>query len=356
MQNMASAKLDILVCSDAWHDQVNGVVRTYEHLGEQLLSMGHSFDVIGPKNFKITVPLIGYEEIKLAIFAHFSLPKMIEARLKPNTHIHIATEGPIGRAAAAYCKKNKIPFTTTYHTEFPDYAAKRIAKHLPFLYTPVRNIGIHVVRSFHNQAKTMFVATDSLERKIKSQGFTVPLSRLTRGVKLNQFRPGEKTVYKNLKGPIAVCVARVAIEKNLEMFFESKWEGSMVMVGDGPDLEYLKQKYPHVTFVGKKFGEELAEHYRSADLFVFPSKTDTFGMVLVEAMACGLPIAAYPVTGPADIVTQDFLGALEEDLSTAMAKAMQCPGTAEDRYRYASSTYTWDIVAQQFIDATVKYA
>ncbi len=346
--------MHILVISDAWLPQVNGVVRTYQHLGDQLQKMGHRMEVIGPADFKFTIPTPGYSEIRLAVFSFFTLPGLMKPKLKPGTHVHIATEGPLGKAARHYCLKNKIEFSTCYHTEFPDYIAKRVGKYLPFLYTPVRNLAIASIRKFHSKAKVLFVATDSLEKKLKSQNYTVPIARLTRGVNFDIFHPGEKIYYQDLKKPVAICVARVAIEKNLEAFFDVPWEGSKVMVGHGPDLEMLKQKYPDVIFSGKKEGQELGAHYRSADMFVFPSKTDTFGMVLIEALASGLPIAAYPVTGPVDIVTFPQLGSLNEDLAIAMRETANARGTAQDRYDYTTKTYSWEVVANQFLSAIMR--
>lgn len=342
--------MHILVISDAWLPQVNGVVRTYQHLGDQLQKMGHGFDVIGPSNFKFTIPTPGYSEIRLAVFARFTLANLIKKYLRPDTHIHIATEGPLGIAAKKYCLKNRIPYSSCYHTEFPDYIAKRIGKYLPFLYNPVHKLATKNIKKFHADSMVLFVATQSLEDKLKAIGYTVPIKRLTRGVNFDMFHVGPKTQYQDLPKPIAVCVARVAIEKNLEAFFETDWAGTKVMVGAGPDLEELKKKYPNVHFTGR-IGNNLGEYYRSADIFVFPSKTDTFGMVLTEALASGLPVAAYPVTGPLDIITFPQLGSLNDDLTLAMREALEARGTPDDRFEYVCKTYTWEIVARQFLEA-----
>lgn len=343
--------MHILVISDAWLPQVNGVVRTYQNLGRQLQKMGHRFDVIGPSDFQFTVPVPGYNEIRVAPFARFTLPALIARSIGPETRIHIATEGPLGRAARAYCLKNNIRFSTCYHTEFPDYIAKRIGKYLPFLFEFVRKAAIKSIRQFHSKSQILFVATQSLEDKLKAQGYATPIARLSRGVDCTIFHPREKNRYDGIKHPVAVCVSRIAIEKNLEAFLDADWSGSKIVVGHGPDLERLKTKYPHVSFVGKQEGADLGEFYSSADLFVFPSKTDTFGIVLIEAMASGLPIAAYPVTGPQDIITFPQLGSLNDDLALAMREALEARGTPQDRFEYVYKTYTWEIVARQFLEA-----
>jgi len=343
--------MKILIISDAWHPQINGVVRTYEHLCAELEKSGHDTKVIGPASFPITIPTPGYKEIKLALFAYGRLARMIEAYEADK--IHISTEGPLGKAARKYCLKNDIPFSTSYHTQFPDYIAKRVAKILPFLYDNVRNLGIKIMRDFHAPSKAMFVATQSLENTLVNWGFQTPMHRLTRGANLNIFRPrkkADKDVYEGLKRPIAVNVGRVAIEKSIEDFLAMDWPGTKVIVGDGPSREELEAQYPDAIFVGAKTGEDLGAHYRCADVFVFPSRTDTFGMVIVEALASGLPVAAYDVTGPKDIITEDFLGVLNEDLSKASHQALTA-GTAVKRSNHVKKFYTWDNVAKQYLDA-----
>lgn len=343
--------MKLLIISDAWHPQLNGVVRTYEHLVEEMEKTGHTCRVIGPADFPLTLPMPGYSEIKLALFPYRRLVKMIED-FNPD-HIHVATEGPLGWAGRRYCIKTKHAFTTAYHTQFPAYSAKRFARFLPFLYKPVFKIAVWVVRTFHNAAHGMFVATNSLEQELRSWGFTVPSHPLTRGVNLELFRPlkdGEETVFKGLKAPIALYVGRVAIEKNIEAFLEMKWHGTKVIVGDGPARTELTQRYKDAQFLGIKTGEDLAKHYRSADIFVFPSKTDTFGIVLIEALASGLPVAGYNVTGPADIITQPLLGATTNDnLSQASLEALSAPGTAEERSDYVKTRYSWALMAEQFV-------
>jgi glycosyltransferase involved in cell wall biosynthesis len=340
--------LKILIVTDAWHPQINGVVRTYEHLREELLDMGHTVKIIGPADFPRSFPMPGYSEIMLVLFPYHRLHRMI-AEFDADL-LHIATEGPLGLAARRYARNYGMEFTSCYHTHFPDYAAKRAKKIFAPLAEPVRKIGIAFVRWFHRVSSCVFVATQSLEDALYDWRFTAPLKRMTRGVNHDLFSPGEKNLFQGLQKPVALYVGRVTIEKNLESFLAMDYKGSKIIVGSGPDETALRKKYPDAHFTGMKSGKDLADHYRSADIFVFPSRTDTFGMVLVEAMACGLPIAAYPVTGPIDIITQDFLGALDEDLAVAAHNALNARRSAEDRARYARDNYSWHKAALQFLE------
>jgi glycosyltransferase involved in cell wall biosynthesis len=344
--------MKLIIISDAWHPQVNGVVRTYEYLSEELIKQGHEIKVIGPSDFPHTIPTPGYKEIRLTLFPSRRLKNIIED-FAPDA-IHIATEGPLGWAARKYCLRKDRAFTTSYHTHFPDYVAKRFAKFLPFLYKPIHTMAKAHIRRFHAKSAAMMIATKSLADQLKSWGFKRKIYPLTRGVKLDQFYPGEKTLFQDLPKPIAIYVGRVAIEKNIEDFLNMPWDGSKIVVGDGPSREELSAQYPDAIFVGNKTGEELAAHYRSADLFVFPSRTDTFGIVIIEALASGLPVAAYNVTGPVDIITEDFLGAMHEnDLSIAAKKALS-NGTPEKRAAYVKKFYTWDYAAKQFETAVTE--
>lgn len=344
--------IKLLIISDAWYPQVNGVVRTYEHLGEELRKRGHEVRVIGPADFPLRMPMPGYPEIKLAIAPYRRLVKLIED-YNPN-RIHLSTEGPLGWAGRKYCLKHGRPFSTSFHTQFPDYVAKRVARLIPALYGFAHEQGKKYVRKFHAPSKAMMVATPSLRKTLASWGFKNPMHHLTRGAKLDQFYPGEKTLYKDLKAPIALYVGRIAIEKSIEDFLEMDWHGTKVIVGDGPSRAELENKYPDAVFLGTKTGEDLAAHFRSADLFVFPSRTDTFGMVIVEALASGLPVAAYNVTGPKDIITEDFLGALDDtDLARAAQKALQT-GTPEQRASYVKNYFTWEHAGKQYEDALLN--
>lgn len=339
--------MKILIVSDAWYPQINGVVRTYEHLSSTLIEQGHDSHIVGPADFPFRIPMPGYAEIELTLFPYRRLKKTI-AICEPD-HLHIATEGPLGMAAQKIAAELGMTFTTAYHTQFPDYFARRVKKIFPMLEQASREYGINRVRRFHNQASGVFVATPSLQRQLREWDFTAPLIPLTRGVDVERFRPGPKTRFLDLKGPVALYVGRVAIEKSVEDFLGMAWHGSKVVIGHGPSLERCKRDYPDVHFLGKKEGEELAECYRSADLFVFPSRTDTFGMVLIEALASGLPIAAYDAIGPRDIVTEDYLGALDENLAHAAQRALAC-GTAQQRYDHARTHYTWETATRQFLD------
>jgi glycosyltransferase involved in cell wall biosynthesis len=340
--------MKLLIVSDAWHPQVNGVVRTYEGLIPELKKMGHEVRVIGPSDFPLTMPMPSYPEIKLAILPYARLRKMIDA-YKPDS-IHVATEGPLGQAAVKYCKKHKAGFSSSYHTHFPDYVAKRLAKPGTKLYYRIHELAKKYIRNFHAHSRALMIATQSLEDQLKSWGFTPPIYRLTRGVDLDLFYPGEKTLFKNLKRPVAIYVGRVAVEKSIEDFLEMKWSGSKVVIGHGPDLEKLKTKYPEALFTGVKTGADLAAHYRSADIFVFPSRTDTFGIVLIEALASGIPVAAYDVTGPKDIITTPVLGILGESLSAAAGEALK-HGAPDQRSLHVKNYYTWENVARQFMAA-----
>ncbi len=345
--------MKILIISDAWHPQVNGVVRTYEYLSQELVKAGHVVEIVGPASFKRTIPMPGYAEIKLAIAPKGQLKHIIETAKAD--YIHIATEGPLGWAARNYCIKHNYEFTTTYHTHFPDYAAKRFSKYLPFLFKPIHAICRHIVKTFHAGAESMFVATKSLEKELKEWGFKTPMQPLSRGANLDIFHHGTQTLFKDLPKPIALYVGRIAIEKNIESFLAMPWSGSKIIVGKGPSRAALEKQYPEAHFVGTKTGQELGDHYRSADIFIFPSRTDTFGMVLVEAMACGLPVAAYNVTGPKDIITEDMLGALtEDDLSTAAQKALSHSATKQQRADYTKQHYSWKAASEQFLNGIKK--
>lgn len=348
--------MKLLIISDAWHPQVNGVVRTYENFCTELSKMGHDVQVIGPSDFAWRMPLPGYQEIELVLFPYRSLCKMIDA-CNPDA-IHIATEGPLGCAARRYCIRRNKGFTSSYHTQFPDYIAKRLAKPFchfyNFVYQSIYKAAKSFIKKFHDKADSMMIATQSLEDELKSWGIQTPMHRVTRGVHMDIFSPlsdPKENIFHDLDGPVALYVGRVAIEKNIEAFLNMEWNGSKVVVGSGPALDELQEKYPDTVFAGKKTGKALALHYASADLFVFPSKTDTFGIVLIEALACGLPVAAYPVMGPIDIITDDRLGALHNDLSLAAKEAMQSSYSREERAQHVKKNYSWTEATKQFLHA-----
>ncbi|HEY8191160.1 MAG TPA: glycosyltransferase family 1 protein, partial [Alphaproteobacteria bacterium] len=338
--------MKMLIVTDAWHPQVNGVVRTYEYMIPELEKLGHEVKVIGPDDFPLHMPMPGYNEIELTLFPFLPLRKMIK-EFSPDS-IHIATEGPLGFAAQRYCKHEGLPFNTAYHTQFPDYLAKRVQKIFGPGYDITKKMAIEWIKKFHNASSAVMIATPSLGEELKSWGFTSPMRILTRGVMTDIFNIHGPKALEHLPRPIALNVGRVAIEKNIEAFLDMEWEGSKVVVGSGPSLEALKKKYPDAHFTGPKTGHDLAAHYRTADVFVFPSITDTFGMVQPEALACGPPVVGFKRPPSTDIIISPDLGSLTDDnLSEAAYQALKSPGTREDRFRHVQEHYTWPIVAQQ---------
>ena len=333
--------MKILLVTDAWEPQMNGVVRTLSETVSALRTVGHQVEVIAPSDGYWTMPLPTYPDIRLAPFAKADVERRI-VRFAPEA-IHIATEGPLGQAARALCLKWGMPFTTSYHTKFPEYIKARF----PFvpLAWPYK-----FVRDFHNSGGTTMVTTPSMVEFLRARGFT-GLAPWARGVDLSLFRPDQRfnpdDVYDGLPRPIFVNVGRVAVEKNIEAFLDLDLPGSKVIVGDGPQLALLTKKYPDAHFVGAKFGEDLARHFADADVFVFPSKTDTFGLVIIEAMATGTPVAAYPVTGPIDIVPGSGGGVLDDDLKTACLAALELQ--REDAALHAQN-YSWKAVSETFFN------
>ncbi len=350
MENTESAK--ILIISDAWRPQINGVVRTYEFLSAELEKAGHTVRVIGPADFPARMALPGYSEIELVLLPYRRLARMVED-FSPD-YLHVATEGPLGWAARRYAIKHGLTYTTAYHTQFPDYVAKRVARFIPALRSWTHRKVTALIRHFHKPAGAIVVTTPSLKEELESKGYERPMHCLARGVPVELFYPGPPDALHDVPRPIALYVGRVAVEKNLEDFLAMDWPGSKVIVGEGPDKPSLQKKFPEALFAGKKVDKELASYYRSADLFAFPSRTDTFGIVLIEALASGLPVAAYNVTGPRDIITHPHLGCLHEDLSTAALEALKHADRAEDRHAHVRAHYTWPAVAQQFMDILKK--
>lgn len=345
--------MKILIITDAWQPQINGVVRTYEYLSQELMSLGHDVKVIGPQDFPWRIPMPGYREIELVLFPRHRLSKMI-AGFAPDS-IHIATEGPLGMAAQSWCKRHKRRYSTAFHTMFPDYFAQRVAQFLKCLYTPARNYGIRRIRRFHNNACVIITTTPTINQVLHEWGITAPMVAIPRGVPLDLFTPDGPRAFGPMEKPTALYVGRVAIEKNVEAFLDMEWKGQKIVVGDGPSLPAFKARYPDVIFTGKKVGAELTEWYRSADVFVFPSKTDTFGIVLIEGLSCGLPLAGYPVPGPQDIITTPLLGSIHQDLHQAAKNALQATGTKQQRHDYAAQNYTWLIFAQKFLDSITAH-
>ncbi|WP_084798320.1 glycosyltransferase family 4 protein [Pleomorphomonas koreensis] len=327
----------ITVVTDAWHPQVNGVVRSIERTNAELTAMGAHVTMVTPDLFR-TLPLPSYPEIRVAISTYGRVAREIE-RGQPS-YVHIATEGPLGLKARKWCRRNGMPYTTSYHTRFPEYVAARLPVPQSWLYA--------LVRRFHNGGAGCMVATDTLAAELSARGFR-NLMRWGRGIDAELFRPrpAEEGVFGDLPRPIFLNVGRVAVEKNLEAFLALDLPGSKVVVGDGPSRASLARRYPDVHFVGIKVGEDLARAYASADVFVFPSRTDTFGNVLLEALASGLPVAAYPVMGPLDVLGDSDAGLLDEDLRAACLGALALDRSAA---RELALTFSWRRAALQFLD------
>lgn len=324
----------ILIVTDAWHPQVNGVVRTLSTLREHLISSGYETIMITPEQFR-SVPCPTYPEIRLALFPGRKMARTIES-FRPCV-VHIATEGPLGLTARRYCVRRGIPFTTAFHTKFPEYVEARAR--IPAAWT------YKTMRWFHRPSSAVMVATQTVEDELSRHGFS-NIKRWSRGVDTQLFRPRDKS-FLNLPRPIALYVGRVAVEKNIEAFLALPEPKSKVVVGDGPQMEQLSKKYPDVVFVGLKQGEDLARHYAAADVFVFPSLTDTFGLVLLEALACGVPVAAYPVAGPLDVIGDAPVGCLHEDLATAVREALKA---SPEACRAHAEKYSWAASTAQFLD------
>ena len=328
----------ILIVSDAWFPQVNGVVRTLSVVVDKLRAGGDTVEVIGPDRFR-SMPTPGYAEIRLAIAPKRRLAQLV-TDFGPEI-IHIATEGPLGWAMRALCRRNAWPFTTAFHTRFPEYLEARTRIPADWSW--------RVMQRFHEAGAGTFAATASLRQELTRRGFT-KVRAWTRGVDLERFRPGEGDAWLGLPRPIFLYAGRVAIEKNIEAFLALDLPGSKVVVGDGPALPALKQRFPQVTFTGYRDNGSLARSYSGADVFVFPSRTDTFGLVLLEALAAGTPVAAFPVTGPIDVITDPRVGALNEDLRAACLKALECDRAA---CRLHAEAWSWDACVAQFRAALV---
>jgi glycosyltransferase involved in cell wall biosynthesis len=322
----------ILLATDAWFPQTNGVVRTLHAVTGELERMGHCVRVVSPADFR-TIPCPTYPEIRLALAPGRKLRRILDEHA--SEAIHIATEGPLGQAMRALCRRSNLPFTTSFHTRFPDYLHARF--HIP------HGITFAALRRFHAPAAGVMVAAPTLRRELESRGFT-NVRTWSRGVDTMLFRPGSKADLG--PRPALLYVGRVAVEKNIEAFLETEAPGTKVVVGDGPLLPALKRKYPAARFVGALHGESLAEAYRSADVFVFPSRTDTFGLVMLEALASGLPVAAYPVPGPLDVVGGTEVGVLDEDLARAIPRALTI---SPELCRAHALAHSWEACARQFL-------
>jgi len=328
----------LLFVTDAWEPQVNGVVQTLKSLFAALTALGMEVAHITPAGHR-SFPLPSYPDIRLAITTRGQVARRID-EIRPD-HIHIVTEGPLGLHARRVCLARGLPFTTSYHTRFPEYLRARV---------PVpENWSYRWLRGFHNSGSGTMVATPSLKTELEGHGFD-KLMLWGRGVDTENFNPRNRTDL-GLEGPIFLYVGRVAVEKNLPAFLDLDLPGTKLIVGDGPDLASLKARYPEAVFVGAKRGEELARHFASADVFVFPSRTDTFGLVLLEALASGTPVAAYPVTGPLDVFADERGGVLSEDLRSAALAALDIP---RDLAREKALEFSWDACAAIFMENVQK--
>lgn len=323
----------ILIATDAWHPQVNGVVRTLTMMAEAAKGLGVDIDFLTPQFFR-TFALPSYPDLRVALPGRTRIADLI-AQARPD-NIHIATEGPIGFAVRAYCRRRGLPFTTSFHTRFPEYVSARL---------PIPEAWIwSALRRFHGASSAVMAATPALASELRERGFR-NVVLWPRGVDTTLFHPHK--VDLGFPKPIFLSVGRLAVEKNLEAFLSLKLPGTKVVVGDGPARAMLQRDYPDAVFLGVQQGEALAAAYAAADVFVFPSRTDTFGLVLLEALASGVPIAAYPVTGPRDVIGGAAVGILNDDLRAACLAALKL--LPQDCLRFAASQ-SWELSAHAFLD------
>ena len=333
----------VLIATDAWEPQVNGVVRTLSRTMAELRAMGHEVEIVSPDQFR-TVPLPTYPEIRLAVNAYEPMQERFKA-FEPEA-IHIATEGPLGLAARRLCLEWRLPFTTSYHTRFPEYVSARL---------PVPTAaGYAFMRWFHKPSGRVMVATPTIHDELERRGFR-NLSPWTRGVDVELFRPrreGDPDPLEGVARPVFLNVGRVAVEKNIEAFLDLDLPGSKVVVGEGPALEELRARHRGAHFLGARFGAELAAVFAAADVFVFPSLTDTFGLVILEAMATGAPVAAYPAPGPIDIIPGSGAGVVDADLRTACLEALKLDRGVVRAY---AERFSWRASSEQFLHNLQPY-
>src|ERR1700741_2903336 len=323
----------ILIATDAWRPQVNGVVRTPTSLARPAATLGAEVEFLTPDGFP-SAPLPTYPGLRIALPNRGEIARRIEAAA-PEA-IHIATEGPIGWWTRSYCLRNKLPFTTSYTTRFPEYVSVRTG--IP------DSVGYWVLRRFHNAGATTMVATNSLREELKGRGFT-RLGAWSRGVDTILFNPNEPAEL-DFPRPIFATVGRVAVEKNLEAFLSLDLPGTKLVIGDGPQRAELERRFPDAKFLGEKTGKDLPSHIAAADVFVFPSLTDTFGVVQLEALACGTPVAAFPVTGPLDVIADRPIGAIDHDLRAACLRALEM---SRETCRNFALERSWENSARQFM-------
>lgn len=329
--------LRLLLITDAWFPQVNGVVRTLSTTTERLRALGHEVEVLAPERFR-NLPCPTYPEIRLALCTPGRVGRIIRD-VAPDA-IHIATEGPLGLCARWWLSRRGIDFTTSFHTLFPQYLNVRFR--IPERWT------FKAVRRFHNAATATMYSTPTLRAMLEAEDFR-NLVRWVRGVDTELFCPGD-AVNLELPRPIQLYVGRIAVEKTLGDFLSLDTPGSKVLIGDGPQRSELARRFPQAHFLGTKFGEELVAHYRAADVFVFPSRTDTLGLVMLEAMACGIPVAGFPVHGPLDVVGDSAAGILHDDLAVAIEQAI---GIDPEICRQRALEHSWDQSVQEFYNNLV---
>ena len=330
--------MKVLICTDAWYPQVNGVCRTLKNLGDELKKIGHDVEYIEPNLF-FTIPMPKYNEIKLSLNVWPRVGTLIK-KAKADV-VHIATEGPIGIFAKRYCVKNNIKFTTSYHTQFDKYLK------LYYPYLPIK-LAQKFLKNFHKKAEKILVTTQSMKEELQEIGFNKDQMVVwTRGANHSSFK-NPKKINLEYKRPIFLYVGRVSIEKNIRAFLDLDLDGTKLIVGKGPDLTKLKKEYPSAIFKGERTNGELASYFASSDVFVFPSKTDTFGIVIIEALKCGLPVAAYPVAGPKDIFNGTNIGSLNHNLKIAAEEALKADRQACLEH---AKKYTWENCAKIFLDS-----
>ena len=329
----------IAIVTDAWSPQVNGVGRTLQSVRRELESIGHQVLIVSPEQFA-SMPCPTYPEIRLAFARSGAVGRLLDSF--GADAIHLATEGPVCLAARTWCMARGLPFTSAYHTQFPDYIAARTGANPDWIW--------RYIRWFHRPAQSILVSTPSVAKTLAGQGLT-QVREWGRGVDFAQFgmdgaRDPEMAA---LPGPILLYVGRVAVEKNIEAFLGASHPGTKVVVGDGPARAALARRFPDAVFLGQRSGQALAAAYRTADVLVFPSRTDTFGLVMIEALACGTPVAAYPVTGPIDVLDAR-VGVMDADLDVAVAGALTRDPVTCAAY---AARYSWPASARQFLHALV---
>lgn len=324
----------IALITDAWHPQVNGVVNTLSHTIKHLGEHGHETQTITPEDFA-TLPCPTYPDVRLSILPYRAIANRLDA-FSPHA-VHIATEGPLGVAARRYCLRRNQPFTTAYHTRFPEYIKARTG--LPL------GISYRWLRWFHDPAEVVMVPTAVVHADLSSRGFS-NLGMWSRGVDTKLFSPGPRD-FLDTPRPIHLYVGRVAVEKNIQAFLDLDLPGSKWVVGEGPQLAQLQRRHSKVHFAGVQPPAQLARYFRAADVFVFPSRTDTFGLVLLEAIACGTPVAAYPVTGPVDVLGASSAGVLNSDLRQACLAAANLDREGVRRHALG---FSWQEATKQFLE------